>query len=468
MGGNKGQTQMWVDQTTFDKENYPKNNSLLLLMEIMFLLLVLAMSNFSPLYPYTMFFVFQNWLTTLSLYIGLYKIGIIRNLQWVRRLELLKSRVGNSTNKIDLPSSQWETLETWVASQIWLYHKRLGHPSFGLLKIMFPHLFTKESVESFKCDVCQFSEHHHVTFSPIFNLLTLFILNYRGQLVTLYRGLNGLYHLLMTHVTWIFLMKHRSEVCQIFVDFFCLVNNQFNKSIKRLRSDNGTKFVNLEFSKFPKDNGVIHELMYVNTPKQNGVAERQNRHLLEVAITLLFQMRSYPATYLINRLPTHVLNNINQIKHILSFFPSSPLMLSLLSRVFRCVSFVHSHNLHHGKLDLRAVKCVFIDYPLNKKQYKCYHLSSRWVLVSMDVTFHETQLFFVSPLLQGESYLEVESIIESLPFPTQDVIECSSSRSHKPTLVLEQVQLFEPKVSIPENPINDVTGDMPIALRKGK
>ncbi|RDY05674.1 Copia protein, partial [Mucuna pruriens] len=38
MGGNKCSTQMWVNQTTSDKENYPKNNSLLLLMEIMFLL----------------------------------------------------------------------------------------------------------------------------------------------------------------------------------------------------------------------------------------------------------------------------------------------------------------------------------------------------------------------------------------------------------------------------------------------
>ncbi|RDX82108.1 hypothetical protein CR513_37146, partial [Mucuna pruriens] len=52
------------------------------------------------------------------------------------------------------------TSETWAASQIWLYHKCLGHPPFGSLKTMFPHLFTKESVESL------FSKHHHATFSP--------------------------------------------------------------------------------------------------------------------------------------------------------------------------------------------------------------------------------------------------------------------------------------------------------------
>ncbi|RDY03580.1 Dicer-like protein 4, partial [Mucuna pruriens] len=99
-----------------------------------------------------------------------------------------------------------------------------------------------------------------------------------------------------TRVTEIFLMKHKFEVCQIFVDFFRLVKSQFGKCIKRLWSDNGTKFVNIEFSKFLKDNDVVHELTYVNIPQQNGVAKRKNCHLLEVARTLLFQM-SIPNVY---------------------------------------------------------------------------------------------------------------------------------------------------------------------------
>ncbi|RDX72025.1 hypothetical protein CR513_48542, partial [Mucuna pruriens] len=132
---------------------------------------------------------------------------------------------------------------------------------------MFPHSFTKESVESFKCDICQFSKHYRATFSPS--------------------------------------------------------NNQSLEPFDLIHSDlwgpanNDTEFVNLEFSKFLKDNSVVHELTCVNTPQQNGVAERKNCHLLEVARALLFQM-SIPnvywgeavltTTYLINRLPTRVLN----------------------------------------------------------------------------------------------------------------------------------------------------------------
>ncbi|RDX63025.1 hypothetical protein CR513_58589, partial [Mucuna pruriens] len=105
------------------------------------------------------------------------------------------------------------------------------------------------------------------------------------------------------------------------------------------------------------------------------------------------------------------------IKHMLSFFANSHLMLSLPSRVFGCVAFVHSYNPHRGKLDPRVIKCVFIGYPSNKKWFKCYHPSSYQIFIPMDVAFNETQSFF------EESYLEVELVIKSLPFHTQDVIK---------------------------------------------
>ncbi|RDX99723.1 hypothetical protein CR513_17186, partial [Mucuna pruriens] len=79
---------------------------------------------------------------------------------------------------------------------------------------------------------------------------------------------------------------------------------------------------------------------------------------------------------------------------------------------------------------------------------------------------------------KGESYLEVEFVIEPLPFPTHDVIESLSVPTQdvqvqvqevmKLALVPKQVQLSKLEVSILENLIEDVTDDMSIALRKGK
>ncbi|RDX98644.1 hypothetical protein CR513_18402, partial [Mucuna pruriens] len=281
-----------------------------------------------------------------------------------------------------------------------------------------------------------------------------------------------------------------------FVDFFRLDKNQFDKSIKRLQSNTNTKFVNLEFSKFLKDNCVVHKLTCVNTPQQNGISERKNRHLLEVTRVLLFQMyvpnvywgeAVLTATYLINRLATRALNGISSIKHMLSLFPSSPLMLSLPSRVFGYVALVHSHNPHHGKLDPRVVKCVFIGYPSNKKGFKCYHPPSSWVLISMDVTFHETESFFVSPPLQGENVqvqeitptqdVQVQEVTRTQDVQVQEVTpkEFITKKAHnevgeKDRYYGKQYQRHEKPtlVNIPENPIEDVTDDIPTALRKGK
>ncbi|RDX67605.1 hypothetical protein CR513_53499, partial [Mucuna pruriens] len=389
---------------------------------------------------------------------------------------LQHTKIGNNINKEELPSSQRATSETWAASQIWLYHKRLGHPPFGLLKTIFSHLFTKEFVESFKYDIFQFPKHHRATFSPSNNKsLEPFDLIHSDVWGAASNSISRAKWFVSfiddcTHVTWIFLMKHKYEVCQIFFDFFRLAKNQLNKSIKRLWSYNDTEFVNLEFSKFLKDNGMVHQLTCVNTPQQNGVAERKNRHLLEVARVLLFQMSVsnvywgevvLTATYLINRLPTRVLNGISPIKHILSFFPSSPLMLSLPNRVFVCVAFVHSHNPHHGKLDPKAVKCVFIGYPSNKKGFKCYHPLSLRFFVSMagelsrSRACHRVITFSYSGCSSSSSISHTYS-------------RCSSSRSHETHSGPRASPNVRAGCNIPDNSIEGVTDDMTIALRKEK
>jgi len=38
--------------------------------------------------------------------------------------------------------------------KIWLWHRRLGHPSFGYLKNLFPSLFHKCNISDFICETC--------------------------------------------------------------------------------------------------------------------------------------------------------------------------------------------------------------------------------------------------------------------------------------------------------------------------
>ena len=45
-------------------------------------------------------------------------------------------------------------------SEIWLWHRRLRHVSFGYLKKLFLSLFLKFDVCNFKCDICELSKSH--------------------------------------------------------------------------------------------------------------------------------------------------------------------------------------------------------------------------------------------------------------------------------------------------------------------
>ncbi|KAL8091406.1 hypothetical protein AgCh_033861 [Apium graveolens] len=57
--------------------------------------------------------------------------------------------------------------------------------------------------------------------------------------------------------------------------------------VKRLRSDNVTKFRNAILTEFCKEKGIVQEFSAARTPQQNGEVERKNRTLVEAARTML-------------------------------------------------------------------------------------------------------------------------------------------------------------------------------------
>ena len=160
----------------------------------------------------------------------------------------------------------------------------------------------------------------------------------------------------------------------------------------------GTEYVNQEFEHFLVSNGIEHQTTCVNTPKQNGVAERKNRHLLEVARSLMFTMNVpnflwgeavKTATYLINHMPLRVLDNKSPAELLLN---SNDFIVA--PKVFGCVCFVHDYRNDVRKLDPRVVKCVFVGYSPTQKGYRCWCPSEHRFFVSMDVTFCEYEPYY--------------------------------------------------------------------------
>jgi len=57
--------------------------------------------------------------------------------------------------------------------------------------------------------------------------------------------------------TWVYFLRHKSEVFSKFKEFKALVENQTNKKIKVLRTDNGGEFCSREFEQFCKQYGIV-------------------------------------------------------------------------------------------------------------------------------------------------------------------------------------------------------------------
>ena len=91
--------------------------------------------------------------------------------------------------------------------------------------------------------------------------------------------------------TWLYLLKHNSDVLDVFRYFKATVENQLNSKIKILRTDNGGEFTFNAFKLFCSSHGIIHQFSCLHTPQQNGVAERKHGHAVEYALTMLSQSK---------------------------------------------------------------------------------------------------------------------------------------------------------------------------------
>ena len=145
-------------------------------------------------------------------------------------------------------------------------------------------------------------------------------------------------------------MRSKSEVAKLFKDFYFMVENQFQTKISILRSDNGTEFYNDCLGDFLLEKGILHQSTCRDTPQQNGIAERKNRHLLEVGRALMFHMNVpkylwgnaiLTSCYLINRMPTRVLHYETPLQTLKHIFPNTRLTSDLPLKIFGCTVFVH-------------------------------------------------------------------------------------------------------------------------------
>jgi transposase InsO family protein len=92
--------------------------------------------------------------------------------------------------------------------------------------------------------------------------------------------------------TWVFFLHDKGETQEVFKKFSMRAQNEFDVKIKKIRSDNGTKFKNTQVEEYLDQEGIEHEFSAPYTPQQNRVAERKNRTLIESARIILDEYKT--------------------------------------------------------------------------------------------------------------------------------------------------------------------------------
>jgi transposase InsO family protein len=77
--------------------------------------------------------------------------------------------------------------------------------------------------------------------------------------------------------TWVLFLQDKGQTQEVLKKFLRRTQNKFDVKVKKIRSDNDTKFKNTQVEDF-LDEGIKHEFLTPYTPQQNGMAERKESY----------------------------------------------------------------------------------------------------------------------------------------------------------------------------------------------
>jgi len=155
--------------------------------------------------------------------------------------------------------------------------------------------------------------------------------------------------------------------------FKAFVEKQYGHQILKLRSQNGGEYVNNKFINFCTKHGIQLQHTIPYTPQQNGVNERKNHTLKEMAncileskgLSLNFWAEAIKCeNYILNRTVTKVLKNITTEEA----WTSMKLDVSHF-HVFGSEAWAHIPSEKHKALEPKSEKCIFVGYSEDVKGY---------------------------------------------------------------------------------------------------
>ncbi|WVZ85132.1 LOW QUALITY PROTEIN: hypothetical protein U9M48_032084 [Paspalum notatum var. saurae] len=194
--------------------------------------------------------------------------------------------------------------------------------------------------------------------------------------------------------SWVFFMEFKDEAFDFVRDLVLRLRNESHKATRAIRSDNGGEFRNSRFENFYRDLGLEHQFSSPYTPPQNGIVERKNCTLVEMAWTMLDEHRTprrfwaeavNTACYIANRIFLRAF--LGKTSYELRF-GRQPSVKHL--RAFGCRCFVLKKARHLDKFESRCLNGIFLGYASSSRAFRVWILEAKQVVETCEVSFDET------------------------------------------------------------------------------
>jgi len=292
------------------------------------------------------------------------------------------------------------------ATEGWLWHRRLGHAEMRNLQTLVKkkHIvglsevkFDKDRLRS-ACEAGKLATKHHSAKTVMITIRPLELLHMDLFGPQNYASFGGnKYGLVIvddfSRFTWVFFLDDKTKVVEIFKSFAKRAQNEYDLTLKHIRSDNGTEFKNTHIEEFLDDYGITHEFSAANTPQQNGVVERKNRTLIEMSRTMLAEYQApirfwanaiNTACHIINRVYLHKFLKKTSYELITGNKPNVPYL-----RLFGAPCYIKDMN-HNSKFTPKAHEGFLLGYGSNSHTYRVYNSHFGKVMETVNVRFDET------------------------------------------------------------------------------
>nr|GFB15014.1 integrase, catalytic region, zinc finger, CCHC-type, peptidase aspartic, catalytic [Tanacetum cinerariifolium] len=193
--------------------------------------------------------------------------------------------------------------------------------------------------------------------------------------------------------TWVKFLRSKDETPMFIIKFLKMIQVRLNVPVRRIRTDNGTEFVNQSLRDYYEEVDISHETSVARSPQQNGVVERRNRTLIEAARTMLIYAQA-PLFLWAEAVATAGFTQNQSIiclrhgKTLYELMHGKQPDLSFF-HVFGALCYPTNDSENVGKLQPKADIGIFIGYAPTKKAFRIYNRRTRQIVETIHVDFDE-------------------------------------------------------------------------------